>query len=355
MIILMAVALLWTGCKGREDFGSEQDDSFALSICLPANEVRMASSNGPRRVMGDPGTQEQFVLPKYIYIYVVKEGTLFYQITIDDATEYWRKEYYSGSMMGSGDSIYRYTRDIIKQLAPGAEYTGSIYTIVSAEELTITPALTSGTSTEEDVLNLKFQTAGIQSSLQHIYTTPYNYEIEDKYYGSFQVSKKYKVPYVNLMLYHVAAKVDINWNVADSARVKADGVTPIRLTTMKACNLFNGDAYCFKPMKNVYDSETPLASGAEVSIVTPTDEGLWWEGRSYFYTIPYTTRESDYENYFPLQMQMETNESGDTYTPTIYMQIDKSDPFVPWLRATFNIKNPLPAGSATKKVDWPTP
>jgi len=106
-------------------------------------------------------------------------------------------------------------------------------------------------------------------------------------------------------------------------------------------------------MENVYDSNDPLASGAEVSIVSSGDESLWWEGRAYFYTIPYTTTKTDYENYFPLQMQMVTNGTG-TYTPTIYMQIDKSSPFVPWLRATFNIKNTL-SGSGTKKVDLPTP
>ena len=92
-----------------------------------------------------------------------------------------------------------------------------------------------------------------------------------------------------------------------------------------------------------------------MSIVTSSDEGLWWEGRSYFYTIPYTTTKSGYESYFPLQMQMETNESGNIYTPTIYMQIDKSSPFVPWLRATFNIKKELEEVSETKTVNLPTP
>lgn len=362
----MAVALLWTDCKGREDFGSEQGDAFTLSICLPADEVRMAPMNGPRRVMGDPGTQEQFALPRYIYIIIMKkapnasEWSLWQVVEEKPAPEDWTKKRYNGWMANAGDSIYQYNIELYRLLeAPMSD--GRVYIIASPVGLTFDKPLNGANLNSKDAVeSLKFasmmpldENDSIQANLQHIYSTPYNYMPDgENYYGAFK--KEQRAPHLDLLLYHVAAKVDITWNVADSARVKAPGVTPIRLTSMKACKLFNGNAYCFKPMKNVYDSDDPLASGAEVSIVTPTDEGLWWEGRAYFYTIPYTTTKTDYEDYFPLQMQMETNESGNTYTPTIYMQIDKSDPFVPWLRATFNIKKTL-SGSETKKVDLPTP
>jgi hypothetical protein len=49
-------------------------------------------------------------------------------------------------------------------------------------------------------------------------------------------------------------------------------------------------------------------------------------------------------------MQMETNESGDTYQPTIYMEIDKSSPFVPWLRANYNLTDPLPEDNSVVKI-----
>ena len=356
----MAVALLWTGCEGRDDIDPKQGNPFTLSICLPADEVRVAPKNGPNRVMGDPGTTEVMELPKYIYIFIInkvkpdeEDWRLFDTITIGDATEHWNKEYYTGSLMGSGDSIYRYTRDIAKQLSPSQKFAGRIYAIASAKKLTFNTSLTSGTSTEEQVLELKFQTSGdMQANLQHIYSTPYNYEINDEYYGSFN-SDLHNVPYINLMLYHVAAKVDINWFVAENKRI--DRETPanaVRLTSMKACNLFNGDAYCFKPMENKQATKlNPSAgTGDTITMVTPSDMGLWWEGRSYFYTIPYTLSSGANQSHYPLQMQMETNESGAIYKPTVYLEVNTSSPFVPWLRATFNINNPLAAGTAEKTV-----
>lgn len=344
----MAVALLWTGCEGRDDIDPKQGNPFMLSVYLPVEETYAPMGGGPLRVMGDPGTMEKFALPNYIYIFIVNEVAedtwkVWDQITIDDAGEYWHKEYYSGVLMGNGDSIYRYTREIIKPLEPTDKFKGRVYAIVSEVALTFDATLTNGTSTEADLLNLGFSTAGeMQRKLQNIYSTPYNYEVGGKYYGSFD-SEEHNVPYINLMLYHVAAKVDINWFVDEEKRSKTN---MLRLTKMDACNLFNGNAFCFKPMENSLDA-LPTTTDS-VHIVTRTDEGLWWEGRSYFYTIPYTTTEKT--GYYPLQMQMETNESGAIYKPTVYLEVNTTSPFVPWLRATFNINNPLAAGTAEKTV-----
>lgn len=321
----------------------------------------LINGTGPRKVMGDPGTTESFALPNYVYIIVMKktgESTwerwrVITKSGIADE-EKWTKRRYYGSLQTAGDSIYEYNEEFSELLDPGElNFSGRVYAVASSVELTFNKNPLTTIDDLSDVENLTFNSSSVQANIQDIYTTPYNYIVDGEYYGSFNSTQK--VPHVFLMLYHVAAKVDITWSVADSARVKAAGVTPIRLTQMDACNLFNGNAFCFKPMENVYDSDDPLASGAEVNIVTSSDEGLWWEGRSYFYTIPYTTTKSDYESYFPLQMQMETNGSGNIYTPTIYMQIDKSSPFVPWLRATFNLKKELTAGTDTKTVNLPTP
>jgi len=111
------VVLLWTGCKNEGTNEPTQEVTFPISICLPADEVLTGPLNGPKRVMGDPGTTENFLLPNHIYIFIVNkvaEDTwkVWDQMTIDDASEYWQKEYYTGELMGSGDSIYRLTRAI---------------------------------------------------------------------------------------------------------------------------------------------------------------------------------------------------------------------------------------------------
>ena len=354
----MAAALLWTGCENEGMNEPKQGDSFTLSVCLPAEEVHATRACAPRRMPGDPGSTEQFALPNYIYIIVMKqtgESTweLWRVITESDIADdgKWTKRRYVGPLQTMGDSIYQYKKEISELLSPGeSNFNGRVYVVASAENLTFNKNLENITDLE-DLENLTFNSGAVQSSIQHIYTTPYNYLRDGDYYGSF---KNEKVPHLDLVLYHVAAKVDINWFVAENKRI--DRETPanaVRLTSMKACNLFNGYAYCFKPMENKQATKvTPNVAGTgdTITMVTPSDMGLWWEGRSYFYTIPYTLSSGTYQSHYPLQMQMETNESGAIYKPTVYLEVNTTSPFVPWLRATFNINNPLEERTEDKTV-----
>ena len=359
-IVLMAVALLWMGCERQEENEPIGQESFSLSICLPADEAHSMGYHAPRRVMGDPGMTETFMLPKYVYIFVVKEKAvddcIVWEIVEETASaENWEKQYYSGPLMGNRDSVYRFNKKIVMPLVD-QKFKGRIYAIASAKKLTFNTSISNtpdAESTEEALLDLKFSTSpdSIQENLQNIYSTPYNYEVDGNYYGSFS-SIDHKVPFVYLMLYHVAAKVDITWNVVDSMRIRRNPAEAVRLTQMDVCNLFNGDAYCFKPMENSTGTTSVLTTNDTIhGIVTEEDEGLWWEGRSYFYTIPYTTTKTDTTDYFPLQMRMATNGSTDYCRPTLFLHIDKTSPFVPWLRATFNLTRPLEESAPAKKVD----
>ena len=346
----MAAALLWTGCEGHSDIDSKQGNPFSLTICLPVEESFAPAGGGPLRVMGDPGTTERFELPSYVYIIIMKKAagdpdwSLWEARRLTPSEGDWTKKRYVGLLQTTGDSIYEYNHEIDLTL-PSNRVDGRVYAIASAVELSFNCALTAGElNTLDKVETLTFNSgaSGIQENLQHIYSTPYNYMPDGvRYYGSFE--KEQKVPHVSLLLYHVAAKVDINWFVDEEKRSKTN---MLRLTKMDACNLFNGNAFCFKPMENSLPA-LPTTTDS-VHIVTRTDEGLWWEGRSYFYTIPYTT--TGKTGYYPLQMQMETNESGNIYKPTVYLEVNTTSPFVPWLRATFNIKKPLDAGDDTKTV-----
>ena len=346
----MAVALLWTGCEGHSDIDSKQGNPFSLSICLPVEESFAPAGGGPLRVMGDPGTTERFELPSYVYIIIMKKAagdpdwSLWEARRLTPSEGDWTKKRYVGLLQTTGDSIYEYNHEIDLTL-PSNRVDGRVYAIASAVELSFNCALTAGElNTLDKVETLTFNSgaSGIQENLQHIYSTPYNYMPDGvRYYGSFE--KEQKVPHVSLLLYHVAAKVDINWFVDEEKRSKTN---MLRLTKMDACNLFNGNAFCFKPMENSLPA-LPTTTDS-VHIVTRTDEGLWWEGRSYFYTIPYTT--TGKTGYYPLQMQMETNESGAIYKPTVYLEVNTTSPFVPWLRATFNINNPLEERTEDKTV-----
>lgn len=322
-----------------------------ISICLPVSEI-YSSSHAPQRAksaFGDPGSQELFALPKYAYFFIVKksgENWVAYDVIEEKITaDQWDKERYIGPFQTEDDSVYHYKIKMHLLLDSEGEE-GRIYAVASNMKLTYSTADLKSITSLDDLLNLKFSTApdSIRRNLQNIYSSPYNYlhPTTGKYYGSFE-NVSYKATSLDLLLYHVAAKVDITWNVPNPSE-------SLRLTSMKACNLLNTQAYCFKPMENI-PGAAPLATGDTITIVRPADEGLWWEGRSYFYTIPYTTSEEGKENYFPLQMEMETNGSGNKYRPTIYLEVDKTSAFVPWLRANFTINNALSAGTDTKVVN----
>ena len=350
---MLAVGL--AGCKVNEP---EQKIGLPLSICLPANEVQSARyAPAARRVIGDPGTTETFLFPHHLYIIVMKQDndTKAWSVwetidrTLTDAD--WKSTRYAGPLPTMGDSIYQYTEQINLLLSTSDHFKGRVFAVASAEELTFNKTLSSSDITSmDDLLGLTFNTSGVQGSLQHIYSSPYNLTQGGDYYGSFS-SYVQRVPHVNLLLYHIAAKVDIKWNVEESNRInKTDPTKGVRLTYMQVRNLFNSDAYCFKPMRNV--SGAALTTGENIAIIDNSeDEGRWWEGRYYFYTIPYTITEGG-KQYYPLQMTLKTNGStGTGYQPTLNLKIDTTAVFVPWLRANFNLTAPLTDKTETKTID----
>lgn len=360
IIYVLLGGLLLSGCKPDEP---SHQVVVPISICLPVGEICTSQRAPKLRVLGDPGTAEQFTLPNYIYYFVVNEDSEgeWKVWDIENATASdsdWEKKCYIGLYDTDGDSVFQYTKEF-QLLLPNSRFNGRVYIIASAVELTFNTNIAVN-DPESKLLGLKFSIDGsdealgsVKNNLQNIYSTPYNYKGSgEDYYGSFY--KEQKVPYLNLLLYHVAAKVDITWNVAADKRINKDDPTQaVRLTYMEAQHLFEGPAYCFKPMRNELTSKED--DGYSIAnIVTATDEGLWWEGRSYFYAIPYvaTDATSDKKVYFPLQMRMRTNGSEDTYQPTLNMRIDTSAVFVPWLRANFNLKAPLAEKTETKIIDW---
>ena len=195
-----------------------------------------------------------------------------------------------------------------------------------------------------DLLNMQFDASStdVQQQLKDIYSSPYNYNKDGEYYGTFD-DYLTNVPHVDLLLYHVAAKVDLKWNVDEDKRTGAEGV---RLTYMEARNLYNGWSYAFRPMENT--APAVLSEGYNITnIVTSSDVGLWWEGRDYFYTLPYTVSGSP--DLFPLQLTMKTNDdASDGYRLTLNQRIDTTDPFVPWIRGNFRLTKPLQNTTETK-------
>lgn len=351
--IYMLFALwLCTSCDRTERIEAE----FPISLSIPIPSTKAAMYAPSRRTPGDPGSYEEFELPSYVYIFIFQYNNSTSEWDLSNRLEEtlnneddWRKTRYAGDLRTEGDSIYRYKKNL-HILLPGKGVTGRVYAIASAVPLTFSKALNTITDLE-DLLNLKINisTDETQDNLQHIYTTPYNYmhPVSGAYYGTFNNENTNVAP-LDIILYHIAAKVDIKWSVDKEKRInKTDPDEAIRLTYMKVKNMLKTSCYAFRPMEN----EEPYlpATGAEIEIVTPDDEGLWWEGRYYFYTIPYTVTGNP--GYFPLQMEMSTNGNSDKYRPTLNMEVNTSSPFVPWMRAMFNISNKLTDTEDTKIIE----
>ena len=142
--------------------------------------------------------------------------------TLTDAS--WEPTRYAGSLPTANDSIYRYTETINLIFPPGERVNGRVYAIASVKQLTLSKDLSAITDLN-DLLELTFDASSvdIQKNLQHIYSSPYNLNINGDYFGAFN-STHQKVPHLNMLLYHVAAKVDIKWSVAEDKRI--DRVTP---------------------------------------------------------------------------------------------------------------------------------
>ncbi|MBR6168140.1 MAG: hypothetical protein IKQ50_06900 [Paludibacteraceae bacterium] len=339
-------------CSHEEEIRAE----LPFSLCLPANEIYMPT-NSPRRAMGDPGGKEQFALPAYAYILLLRDrgaGWEVYRCIEETLTaEDWIQDVYGGIYETDGNIIYRCTKRIEVLMNDNKGVDQRVYAVASSVPLTFSKTFsTSAISTLDDVLNLKIDMSSksTREEVANIYSTPYNYNRPgtSSYYCSFTAPKASGIASVDLLLYHIASKVDITWRVAEEKRKNKDHPEDVvRLTKMRACNLYTGDVYCFKPLENV--AASILTTSDTIDLVSSSCEGQWWEGRLYFYTIPYTVTGDP--GYFPLQMLLETNESGAFYRPIYKMQINTSSPFAPWLRANFNISQKLVSDTETITVN----
>ena len=350
-----------------------------ISICLPAGEIYASQQAPELRAFGDPGTTEQFALPNYIYIYIVtlKENgdkthdddwILWETITksVDD-TELgnseqarkaaweakWEKKRYAGTYDTQGDYVYQYT-ETIDQMLGGKGVNGRVYVVASAVQLTLSPAISkdaNNPSTLADLLSLTFSFNGsteydnnVKANLQNIYSTPYNYYGGgSEYYGTFYATQN--VPHFNLLLYHVAAKVDLMWNVKEEIRDE------VKLSYIAADSLYNGPCYLFKPTENTIGNNRIYPSGYTKVLLESLSPGTQWNGRDYFYAIPYKNNDKNGNNesdpHYPLKLRLQKNNdssTGNSYYSTI-VKTEVGDKWTSWLRGqitinteTYNVK-----------------
>ncbi len=273
----MAAAVV-TSCSDDDSLASRglETVEMPISISIPAEgfvnptdvgigDEAVTPASATKRAFGDPGTYEQFHLPQYIYLFLCNESTdgkqsvIYQKIEIPDneLTSSWEKTVWGN------DSIYTYKGNVSINL-PLNRSKGKIYAAASYIPLHTTNAYsamsedgksnhlsfdcdtpskfggsntreyinesktyTDGTyGTENAVKNIIFSNITLRNYMQDVYSTPYN-KTDDKgdYYGTI-TDYASNVPNINIVLYHVATKVDVQWSIDEDYQGTADWAVP---------------------------------------------------------------------------------------------------------------------------------
>ena len=312
--VLLAMTLL-NGCT--DDDAPRNIVQMPVSLYIPADMLET------RAVPGDPGSYERFNQPNYLYLYLVFNGQTSTQITAIERqlNEGWE-------LIDGGNPVYRYNGAINVSLVQNeACLSACVYAAVSSTPLTLTVDCTN----EATIKNATFTLTNDNiQSLQDIYSTPYNLmetvNSVDQYYGTVK-DVNTAVPHVDLILYHVAAKVDLIWNVADEKQ------SDIRLTDKIIVNGLSRTGYLFRPRENDVPSNDKTYTHS-ISI----NPGNQWDGRAYFYAIPY----SNGVNY-PLTLDLEAKDQADNVTTKTAVQLNipyqnsTTDSYTHWMRGNITI------------------
>ena len=381
--ILMAVAaLLVASCS------SHDDDSVPMqTVTMPIKLAIPAEGFGdPTRATeaGDPGTFETFKLPQYLYVFLYSEyveGTttnptvIYKKIDLTDGSsskddkQLYVSQYWKKVKADNGDSLYTYNGDLSIDL-PLQRTTGKVYVAASYWDLesgetefkTNDGKSPSALTSEEDIKNLCFTIgdADFRSTIQDLYSTPYNYKInnENEYYGTLKDYSS-KVPRIDMVLYHVAARVDISWNVAaDTEAETLELQKQLKITFQEPKYNYQTPCLLFRPMENELTNrkETYPKEKYDLDQLVSMNPGNHWYGRQVYYTIPYKyiNSGSDYNGKLLLNWRMlvnqkdangeikyNTKDDKETSGKTITIGVDwpTDNVFVPSIRGVIRVKS----------------
>jgi hypothetical protein len=330
-MLLGAWALMLTSCSTSD---SPSDDEhlvrMPVNLAIPANDASLtAGAAGAKatRAEGDPGTYEKFQLPSHLYIYLINtpiSGTSSKVLTpegMDPKTGYtldpkkWTK---TTTQDNNKDSIYTYT-DQIRIIIPEDRSKGVVYAAMSSVPITVNYT---GTDLTNATFTLSSEATGKESeALKNLYSSPYNNMVNGTYYGTVSDYKS-NSPYINMVLYHVASKLDLQWNVDASVQDK------VKLSKIELTGLSSG-GYLFKPLENT------SASTSTYSETFSLDAGSQWYGRQATYVIPVKTG-NDY--LFPMTLTNSvSNPATNKNTTATVTPSSNAGVFVPWMVGTVKI------------------
>lgn len=234
-----------------------------------ANNVALAKT----RATGDPGFDDSFEAPNYIYAFFCVDGVVkdYSEITVahtgDDA---WTAP--------DQNNVITYKTPLTFSVDnPTDANSARVYIAASKTALNI-PEITEGSSEESVVNTMTYSIPDVvaapssnvaldasQQFLRDLYSTPWE---GDEHAATFEGALK--DPYHDILLYHVAAKVDLKWN--SEMALPTTGET----AKIKVNNVLGTGLSIFQPTTNTW------AAGS-YNVSTPITDGTKWNGRQVYY------------------------------------------------------------------------
>lgn len=237
----MAAAVV-TSCSDDDSLASRglETVEMPISISIPAEGFvnptdvgigndEPASTLALTRALGDPGTAETFALPQYLYIYLVTTTTSGTTQVIfkkqEVKPEDWKlstSEDNTNNHFSTKDGLYVYQGHLSINL-PLNRKEGRVYVVASNLDLDDSAteknynlvtdvSLWSSYTEVENGVTFTNQ-ADLRNNMQNLYSSPYNLKnIEGNYYGTIKDYAS-NVPHIDMVLYHVATKVDLQWTI----------------------------------------------------------------------------------------------------------------------------------------------
>ena len=239
---MFLAAAVVTSCSDDDSLASRglETVEMPISISIPAEGFvnptdvgigndEPASTLAVTRALGDPGEAETFELPKYLYIYLVSTSSSNSTQVIFKKQEV-KPEDWKLSTSGDNtnnhflakDGLYVYQGHLSINL-PLNRKEGRVYVVASNLDLDdsgtdkkynlVTDVSSWSSYTDvEDKVTFTNQSS-LRSNMQNLYSSPYNLKNDEgNYYGTIKDYAS-NVPHIDMVLYHVATKVDLQWTI----------------------------------------------------------------------------------------------------------------------------------------------
>lgn len=243
--MIMAAAFV-TSCSDDDSLASRglETVEMPISISIPAEgfvnptdvgigEEAATPALADTRAPGDPGKAETFALPQYLYIYLVSTSNTGTTQVIFKKEEVKHEDWKlsksddnNNNHFSSKDGLYVYQGHLSINL-PLNRQEGRVYVAASNIDLDDSQTnnkiklVTSAEWTDEETFldAITFTNDGElrkNDNMKNLYSSPYNLtkkvNSKDVYYGTIEDYAS-NVPHIDMVLYHVATKVDLQWTI----------------------------------------------------------------------------------------------------------------------------------------------